>query len=540
MLNNYFNKAKVGEIVKGKNKRTIKTILIAECLILAVLLVLLCVPRTEKPNGASESVSLKTNGEHEPGSVEKNEGAGSLIPEHESNAQGNESVKEEQAGKTPDESELQGSAENPGGETEQEITENPETVPADGAESTEQEALAQQDAMERLKETADRLAAMYDYDAAMALIQSYDGYENETVLTDAFLTYESQKAACKPWADNTKISHVFFHSLIADTSLALGPNSGTRDGYNRYMTTIEEFEKIIQQMYDRGYVLVGIHDISEIVVQEDGTEKMVMKKILLPEGKIPFVMSQDDVNYYDYMDGEGFATKIVIGEDGKPTCEYIQKDGTVVTGDYDLVPVLDRFVEAHPDFSYRGAKAILAITGYEGTLGYETAPYRYDEVKHLAALSSDEKKIMLEAEKEACKEVVDALKADGYEFASHSYGHGNMQTNSVEKFKYDMNRWLDEVGSLLGDTDVFIYPFGADICDWRGYHGEKYEYAIANGFRYFCNVDSAQYWVQMKNDYLRQGRINLDGERMMKDPDKLSCFFDVESVLDPTRPPLEE
>jgi len=26
---------------------------------------------------------------------------------------------------------------------------------------------------------------------------------------------------------------------------------------------------------------------------------------------------------------------------------------------------------------------------------------------------------------------------------------------------------------------------------------------------------------------------------MMKDPDKLSCFFDVESVLDPTRPPLQ-
>jgi len=25
----------------------------------------------------------------------------------------------------------------------------------------------------------------------------------------------------------------------------------------------------------------------------------------------------------------------------------------------------------------------------------------------------------------------------------------------------------------------------------------------------------------------------------MNDPDKLSCFFDVESVLDPTRPPLQ-
>ena len=519
--------------IMGKKKRNniIKIILLAECAVLLVLLVLLWLPKEDSSEGtvnpgveSADNTNLQTNsGKDNPNSGDSN------IAD----------VDQKENGVTePDVSQNSGTE-----TTDPESTQENEAVLPEGEAGETQEeleAIAQQNAIEQLKAKADCLAMMYDYDAAIQLVQSYEGYENETVLTEAIVTYEEQKAACVPWTDNTKISHCFFHSLIADTSLALGPNSGTRDGYNRYMTTIEEFEKILQQMYERGYVLVGIHDISEIVVQEDGTEKMTMKKILLPEGKIPFVMSQDDVNYYDYMDGEGFATKIVIGEDGKPTCEYIQKDGTVVTGAYDLVPVLDRFVEAHPDFSYRGAKAILAITGYEGTLGYETAPYRYDEVKHLVGLSADEKKAMLASEKEACREVVAALKADGYEFASHSYGHGNMQTNSVEKFKYDMNRWMDEVGSLLGETDVFIYPFGADICDWRGYQGEKYEYAIANGFRYFCNVDSAQYWVQMKNDYLRQGRINFDGERMMKDPDKLRYFFDVESVLDPTRPSLEE
>ena len=510
-----------GIMGKKKKKNIIKIILLAESAVLLVLLILLYVPRGDSSEGTVNpgtevTQPAKTDSESKTDSGTQKVSDGDNKPDAEQQQK-------------PQEDAASGNAGDGGAEQDEENVETEE----------DRETLAQQDAIMQLKEKADRLAMMYDYDAAMQLIQSYDGYENEPALAEAFVTYEAQKASCVPWADNTKISHVFFHSLIADVSLALGPDSGTRDGYNRYMTTIEEFEKILQQMYDRGYVLVGIHDISEIVVQEDGREKMVMKKILLPEGKIPFVMSQDDVNYYDYMDGEGFATKIVIGEDGKPTCEYIRKDGTVVTGAYDLVPVLDRFVEAHPDFSYRGAKAILAITGYEGTLGYETAPYRYDEVKHLASLSADEKKAMLASEKEACKEVVAVLKADGYEFASHSYGHGNMQTNTVEKFKYDTNRWLDEVGSLLGDTDVFIYPFGADICDWRGYQGEKYEYAIANGFRYFCNVDSAQYWVQMKNDYLRQGRINLDGERMMKDPDKLSCFFDVESVLDPTRPPLQ-
>lgn len=457
-----------------------KVILVAECLILAVLSVLLCVPQSG-------------------GSVEPVTDAGTEAAEN--------------------------------AELETWVYGQPAQDALAGA--------ANRDEILLLKEQADRLALMYDYDAAKTLIQSYEAYAQEPVLTEAIATYEAAKEACVPWEDNTKISHCFFHSLIADTSLAFGPDSGTRDGYNRYMTTIEEFGKILLQMYERGYVLVGMHDIAEYQLQEDGTGKMIMKEILLPEGKTPIVMSQDDVNYYDYMDGEGFASKLVIGADGKPLCEYIQKDGTVVTGAYDLVPILDRFVEQHPDFSYRGAKAVLAVTGYEGALGYETAPYRYNEAKHLVGLTEEQKAAMLEEEREACREIVAVLTADGYEFASHSYGHGNMQTNTVEKFCYDMDRWQEEVGVLLGDTDIFIYPFGADICDWRGYHGGKYEYAIANGFRYFCNVDSSQYWVQTGDAYLRQGRINFDGERMKKDPDKLQYFFDVEAVLDPERPPLE-
>ena len=76
---------------------------------------------------------------------------------------------------------------------------------------------------------------------------------------------------------------------------------------------------------------------------------------MLPEGKKPFVMSQDDVCYYEYMDGDGFASRMIIGEDGKPTNEMKMDDGSVSVGSYDLVPLLDDFIKEHPDFSYRGA-----------------------------------------------------------------------------------------------------------------------------------------------------------------------------------------
>ena len=72
------------------------------------------------------------------------------------------------------------------------------------------------------------------------------------------------------------------------------------------------------------------------------------------------------------MDGDGFASKLVVDENGDVKNEYIEDDGSVSTGDYDMVPLIDTFVKEHPDFSYHGRKGILAMTGYDGVLGYRT------------------------------------------------------------------------------------------------------------------------------------------------------------------------
>ena len=81
------------------------------------------------------------------------------------------------------------------------------------------------------------------------------------------------------------------------------------------MTTISEFEKMLDEFYRDGFVLVGLHDMAHIETTADGEEVMVEGDIMLPEGKKPMVMSQDDVCYYEYMEGAGFADRILIGED---------------------------------------------------------------------------------------------------------------------------------------------------------------------------------------------------------------------------------
>lgn len=367
---------------------------------------------------------------------------------------------------------------------------------------------------------ASLLSEKYDYDEALALISDYTSEEAGALREKITKTKESLKEA-----DLYEIPHVFFHSLIADTSKAFD-GEYTEDGYNQVMTTISEFNEMMRQMHERGYVLVSLHDIA--TVNDDGT--VTPGKIMLPEGKRPFVLSVDDVCYYEYMDGDGFASRIVIGEDGKPTCEMKQDDGSVITGDFDVVPLLDKFIEEHPDFSYHGAKGILALTGYEGVLGYRTCPSYSDNPTYAEDV-------------EAAKAVAKNLRENGWEFASHSWGHRNMGTMAMENLKTDTMRWENEVETIIGDTDILIYPFGADIENWKKYTGanERFVFLKSVGFDYFCNVDGNRAWLQIGNGYVRQGRRNLDGYRMYYDMindnrDWLSDLFDVNTVFDKTRP----
>ena len=87
------------------------------------------------------------------------------------------------------------------------------------------------------------------------------------------------------------------------------------------------------------------------------------------------------------------------------------------------------------------------------------------------------------------------MKKDGWEFASHTWGHRNATTSTAAELKTDNKKWEKYVAPILGKTDMIIFAFGADIGDWEGYTSDnaKYEYYKSRGYRYFCNVDSSQY-----------------------------------------------
>ena len=399
-----------------------------------------------------------------------------------------------------------------------------------------------QDEILQLISQADKLAAGYDYTGAISLLQSFENYETEPSLAAKIEEYTKKDKDLVSYPDLDNITHLFFHSLIADPSRAFDGDR-EQDGYNLYMVTVSEFKAILQSMYDRGYVLVSPYDIAYEVKDESGAH-FEYGNIRLPQGKTPFLLSQDDVNYYGYMigsgsgvdetpifastDGDGFASRIVIGEDGFPTCEYMDKDGNVTVGDYDIVPILEKFIQEHPDFSYHGARAILGVTGYEGVFGYRTKP-SYEAALGTAAYQK---------EVEDAKAVAQCLKEHGWILASHSYGHPSYGNLTPERVEADSTKWEDTCQYIIGETDIILFPHGSDIGSFRNYttENEKFNVLYEDGYRYFFNVDSKVAWTQIGETYYRGSRRNIDGYRMFHHPEKLTDLFDVSKVFDPARP----
>ena len=394
-----------------------------------------------------------------------------------------------------------------------------------------------------LMKEADFIAAGYNYTKAIEMLQAYPGYNSYKEVNDKIAEYTNLDSQLVSYTDMDEITHIFFHSLIVDTDRAFDGDEDSA-GYNLYMATVSEFNKIMEQMYERGYVLVSPYDIAYETTDASGKTIFTYGNIRLPAGKKPFLLSQDDVNYYSYMigvgdgknetpifastKGDGFASKIVIGEDGFPTCEYMDAQGNILYGDYDLVPLLEKFIQEHPDFSYHGARAMLGVTGYEGVLGYRTKPSYANTIGKEA----------WEKEVEEAKKVAECLKEHGWLLVSHSYGHPSYGNLTDARVEADSQKWEDTVEYIIGETDIILYPHGSDINGPSKYtmNNGKFKALYDDGYRYFFNVDSKIAWIQIGENYFRGGRRNIDGYRMYHFPEKLEDLFDVASVFDPARP----
>ena len=126
------------------------------------------------------------------------------------------------------------------------------------------------------------LAAQYNYDRAIELLKSQPEFGTDAELQNA--AGGIPKASRLPaWSiPLTNLPMCFTTRLLKRISSKAFDGDSDEAGYrNQVMTTIDEFNRITQSMYDKGYVLVSPHDMA--TVNADGT--MTVNKIMLPPGK---------------------------------------------------------------------------------------------------------------------------------------------------------------------------------------------------------------------------------------------------------------
>ncbi|MCL2556236.1 MAG: polysaccharide deacetylase family protein [Firmicutes bacterium] len=287
------------------------------------------------------------------------------------------------------------------------------------------------------------------------------------------------------------IYHAFFHFLIAFPKTAFSNPYG--HCLNRDTITAREFWQALEEFYINGFILIDINDT--VIIDENGG---ISKKpyLMLPPNTKPLILSFDDINYYPKNLGYGTVDKIVLDEYGRLATSTSMPDGTIyISRDNCAIPLLEQFIEQNPNFSPFKAKGTLALTGFAGILGYRTQAGSLNR----------------ECEIKAVIPIIDMLLANGWSFASHSYGHGRMNNRTLEQLKQDTRRWDEEVRPLVGDNMVYVFPYG----EYPSSHQDpRFQYLIDFGFRIFCGVGIKPYFINRKfdnNAYVFMDRAAIDG-----------------------------
>lgn len=368
--------------------------------------------------------------------------------------------------------------------------------------------------LERAREKAD----IYDYSAALDTLDEIDeDYQEDEAVVEAKIEYQQKLGQMEDYQGD--IAYLCFSSVIVDTDRAFD-GDGNASTYNMWSVTVDELNAILEFLYENNYVLIDVHETISEVEDEEGNVTYIRVYPQVPEGKTPLIISQEGVNYYSYTLEDGFAQRLVLDDDGNVKALYVDENGTEQIGNYDLIPILDAFVEAHPDFSLRGARGIVSLTGYEGAYGYRI---------------QDTESETLEEDRAAVQAIGDRLVETGWEIASSGYSHSSMSGMTYEELVSDTDSWMELIGAYAGSADILLFPFGDEV----EFPGDKLSYLLDNGFRFFCGLWGNEDYLSVQSTYVRQTRRNVSGYIMHYYPEYLEEFFDVSAVLDGARPAFE-
>jgi len=282
------------------------------------------------------------------------------------------------------------------------------------------------------------------------------------------------------------------------------------DYYNDYITAVE-FKRILQQLYDNGFILVGL----ETLFTEDAeTGAVGAAPLRIPKDKVPIVLSIENLTYSTRHEKRGMVDKLIVHEEKIATFTSAANAGTesdVISFDNDIIPILDAFIEENPVFSWKGARATISLTGYRGNFGYRTFYGNENQMEEI----------------ERAKEVAALLKENGYTFASLGFEYVEMSTLTLDQIVNDAQLWVDQTSNIVGTTNLFFWPFG----DALAQDSEGAQALRAFGYRSFSLIGPNSYEHYSGVSRVEE-RAFVDGNGLSNRPERYAGYFDAATVID--------
>ena len=365
--------------------------------------------------------------------------------------------------------------------------------------SIQQQKLDWENEARQLIKESEYYAASCDFDKAIEVLDRFSGDPYEFAeLMACREQYEKADSQLVLWEDPTKIPFLSFSKLITDPETDFAGKDGDDNRY--YHISTAEFTAILTQLYQNGYMLVNMDDIFTTTKADDGTTLIVKNELRLPEGRKPIVLI--------HCQPDGYENQLVLDSNGKITSKVTPAEGQSYTGSYDFVPLLEDFIAENPGFSFRGARAVLAVTGHNGLFGYDLE------------------------ETDSIQSIVQALKGQGYTLASNTYGNVRYGKMDILEMQDDLAKWENEIKPLLGDTEILAYARSSDISDGKeAYTSKKYEKLYVAGFRYYMGICyNSNPWMSITDNTIRMGRLMVTGGNLKEKAAMFANLFDASVV----------
>jgi len=99
----------------------------------------------------------------------------------------------------------------------------------------------------------------------------------------------------------------------------------------------------------------------------------------------------------------------------------------------------------------------------------------------------------------------------------------------MSAFTNDNRLWDNEVKPILGETDLYVYPYGSALERIE----EKHRILRNNNFNLFFGVGSGYgYRIGPRSEYVYLPRMNIDGRYFRQFRNRADKLFDIDKVMD--------